>query len=314
MRSLAFTLLFVYLLPIYLLGDAHIFLMHRFDDNRYPSTNISTKQLKKDFQYLKEHNYKVVSIEYLLQHLYEDKLVAFAIDDGYKSFYQNGLKLFREFNYPFTLFAYVEAIDMGYPDFVNWNELQYISQFGEIGIHSYKHPHLTHLDPISIMRDTQQAIESFKEHMKYPPKYYAYPYGEYDKNSREIIEAFGFDAIFNQSMGAVSFESDFNNINRIALLGKYNLQSKLKIKFLKAEWFKPITYPKDGKLNRVVAKVSQDIKRVQLYISGYGWRNVKVDSGIIDYTFPQPIRLKFRQTRLFLKTFDNRWSGTLLVK
>jgi len=315
MKNLALTLIFIYFLPNYLLGDAHIFLMHRFDDKRYPSTNISTEQLKKDFQYLKDNGYKVVSIDYMLQHLYEDKLVAFAIDDGYESFYKNGLKLFKEFNYPFTIFVYTEAVDLGYPDFMTWSEIQSASKFGDIAIHSYKHPHLTHLDPISIMRDTQEAIESFKREMRKPPKYYAYPYGEYDANSKEIIEAFGFDAIFNQTMGAISFGSDRYNLNRIPLIGDHNIKTKLRIKFLKVEWLKPTSYPTDGKLKRVVAKVPKGIKRVQLYVSGYSWINVDVDkNGVVDYNFQKPLTLKFRLTRIFIKTFDNRWGSTIIVK
>lgn len=314
MRSLALTLAFLYLLPNYIWGDAHIFLMHRFDDSRYPSTNVSTDKLREDFQYLKENGYRVVSMEYLIKHLHEDKLVSFAIDDGYKSFYQNGLKLFKEFNYPFTLFIYTEAIDMGYPDFMSWEELKWTSKFGEIAIHSHKHPHLTHLDPISVMKDTQKAIESFKREMGEPPKYYAYPYGEYDVDSREIIEAFGFDAIFNQSMGAVSIESDLHNLNRIALLGDYNIKTKLNIDFLKTEWIKPLSYPVDGRLKRVVVKVPEDLKRVQLYVSGNSWIDVNVNRGVVDYSFQKPINLSLRQTRIFIKTFDNRWGSTLLVK
>ena len=307
-------LLTSYLLSLTLFGDSHILLMHRFDDTRYKSTNISTEQLRKDFEYLKKSGYKVVSLSYLLSNLEEDNLVSFAIDDGYKSFYQNGLKLFREFNYPFTLFIYTEAIDGRYPDFMTWNQIKRASQFGEIGIHSHKHPHLTHLDPISIMKDTQKSIDSYKKAMSEPPKYYAYPYGEYDKNSREIIEAFGFDAIFNQSMGAVSADSNLYNINRIALLGEYNIKTKLKIKYLKTEWIEPFQYPKDRLLKRVTVKIPKDIKKAQLYISGYNWRKVDVNDGLIDVKFEQPIKLKFKQTRIFIKTFDNKLGSTIIVR
>jgi len=303
-----------YLLSLALFGDAHILLMHRFDDSRYKSTNITTEQLRKDFEYLRKNKYKVVSFEYLLSHLYEDKLISFAIDDGYKSFYQNGLKLFREFNYPFTLFIYTEAIDNRYPDFMTWEQIKRTSQFGEIGIHSDKHPHLTHLDPISIMKDTQKAISSYKNVLKTPPKYYAYPYGEYDKNSREIIEAFGFDAIFNQSMGAVSEDSDIYNLNRVALLGTYNIKTKLRTKFLKTEWIYPTKYPLNSLIKKITVRIPKGIKKAQLYISGYSWRTVDVKDGLIDIQFKTPIQLKFKQTRLFVKTFDNKIGSTILVK
>ena len=36
------------------LADAHIFNYHRFDDDRHPSTNISSKNLREQFEYFKE--------------------------------------------------------------------------------------------------------------------------------------------------------------------------------------------------------------------------------------------------------------------
>jgi len=38
--------LIFFLFPILLLAEAHIFVLHRIDDFRYPSTNTSSKELK----------------------------------------------------------------------------------------------------------------------------------------------------------------------------------------------------------------------------------------------------------------------------
>jgi peptidoglycan/xylan/chitin deacetylase (PgdA/CDA1 family) len=297
-----------------LFGDSYIFLLHRFDDSRYQSTNISTDKLREHFKLLKDSGYKVVSLKYLLSHKDEDDLVAFTIDDGYKSFYENGLKLFREFNYPFTLFIYTEAIDNRYPDFMNWTQVKRASQFGEIGIHSHSHPHLTHLTPIEIMKDTQKAIDSFKEEIGEPPRYYAYPYGEYSKDSKEIIEAFGFQGIFNQSIGAFDKNSDQFNIYRIPINDKDSLEFFLTLKYLQVEWFEPLDFPEDGLLRRVIAKVPSDIKSLELYVSGGSWREIKTLNGIVDYEFPEPYRLELKQNRIFLKSRDNRWGSHILAK
>jgi peptidoglycan/xylan/chitin deacetylase (PgdA/CDA1 family) len=297
-----------------LFGDSHIFLLHRFDDVRYESTNISTSKLREHFKNLEIDGYKIVSLEYLLSNPEEDKLVSFTIDDGYKSFFESGLDLFREFNYPFTLFIYTEAIDKAYPDFMNWTQVKRASQFGEIAIHSHKHPHLTHLDPISIMKDTQESISTFKDNMGEPPKYYAYPYGEFDKSSKEIIEAFGFSAIFNQSMGAFNKESDKYNIYRTSLNNSDDLKLPLSIKFLKVEWFEPFEYPEDNLLRKVIAKVPNDIQKVLVYISGGSWVEVNVENGIVHYEPNQPFELKLKQSRIFIKTYDNRWGSHIIVK
>ena len=307
-------LFFIIFFSSFLFADAHIFLLHRFDDARYPSTSISTKKLREDFQYLKDNKYKVVSLDYLLSHLDEKKLVAFTIDDGYKSFYEKGFKLFREFNYPFTIFIYTEAIEKKYSDFMNWTQIRRVSQFGTIGLHSYSYPHLTKLTPIDVMLDTQKAITIFKKKLGELPKYYAYPFGEYNKESKEIISAFGFEAIFNQSMGAVSKESDLNNLYRITLIGEHNIATKLKVKYLPAEWIFPTKYPYNNILKKVIVKISKDIHIAQLYISGFNWQKVQVNNGLINLVFKEPLKLKYMRTRIFVKTFDNRISSHIIVK
>ena len=45
------------------LADAHIFNYHRFDDDRHPSTNISSKNLREQFEYFKEKGCHVFTIE-----------------------------------------------------------------------------------------------------------------------------------------------------------------------------------------------------------------------------------------------------------
>ncbi len=87
--------LLLLLLSIFSFGDGHIFVYHRFDDNRYPTTNISTKTLRAEFNYLKKHNYRVVTLDDFVKKIeanekIPDNWVAFTIDDGFKSFYTHG--------------------------------------------------------------------------------------------------------------------------------------------------------------------------------------------------------------------------------
>lgn len=84
----------------YLFADAHIFVYHRFGDDKHQSTNTTLKELEKEFQYFKNNNYKVVTTSKIIDKLNKKEeipsnWVAFHIDDSYKSFYKNGLPLFK---------------------------------------------------------------------------------------------------------------------------------------------------------------------------------------------------------------------------
>jgi peptidoglycan/xylan/chitin deacetylase (PgdA/CDA1 family) len=305
---------FVIFISSFIWGDSHIFVLHRFNETQFTSTSISTNKLREDFQFLKDNGYKVVPLSQLLANSEKGKLISFTIDDGYKSFYEHGLKLFREFDYPFTLFIYIEAIEKNYPEYLSWSQVKHLSKFGEIAIHSYSHKHLTHLDPISIMRDTQFAIESYKTHLKEVPRYYSYPYGEYSYETNEVIGAFGFDAIFNQSTGAVSNETDLNFIYRTPIQNETDIKKTLGLKYLKTEWLEPLKYPEDDLLRKVTLRIPSGVKKAEIYVSGIGaWQPTRIKGDIAEIQFKQPIKLTKNLIRIFVKV-DNRVGSTIIVK
>ncbi|RDX35022.1 polysaccharide deacetylase, partial [Arcobacter sp. HD9-500m-PIT-SAG03] len=128
----------------YLFANAHIFVYHRFGDDRYPSTNTTLIELEKQFLYFQKNGYEVVPIEKIIEKVKNKKevpnnWVGLTIDDAYKSFYNNGLELFRKYNYPFTLYVYVEATNRKYKDFMTWDQIKDASLYGSIGLHSFGH-------------------------------------------------------------------------------------------------------------------------------------------------------------------------------
>ncbi len=193
----------------YLSANAHIFVFHRFGDDRHPSTNTTIEQLKTQFEYFKNNGYKVVPTSDIIDKLkakvdIPDNWVAFHIDDSYKSFYENGLPLFKEYNYPFSLFVYVEATQKKYNDFMTWEQIKESSKYGEISLHSYSHEHLTKLSNEELIKDTKTSYEIFEEEMGFKPKGYVYPFGEYNEEVKQTIKSFGFDYIGNQNSGSVN--------------------------------------------------------------------------------------------------------------
>ena len=304
------------LFSLTLWADAHLFVYHRFGDAKHASTNTSLHVLEKQFKYFKEHNYKVIPLKQLNQALQQgkkipDNWVVFCIDDSYKSFYTNGLSLFKKYNYPFTLFVYIEATEKGYGDFMTWKQIREASMFGEIGLHSYAHKHMVSMSPEAIKKDTSKALKSFEYNMGFKPKYYAYPYGEFDESVEKSIASFGFDLILNQNVGAVSDKSPLHSLDRIALTGDVKLKTKLRIKYLDATWFSPKSYPKNAKLNKIHVTMSPSIKKAELYVSGGGWEHIKVKEGVFKNT--KTYLLKLRRTRVIIKS-GNAYTSKIIVK
>ena len=303
--------LFLIFIPILIWADAHIFVYHRFDDNRYKSTDTSSKTLIRQLNYLKTHNYKVVKLSTLVKMIKNreniDKVVALTIDDSFKSFYTNAFPLFKKYNYPFNLYVYVKATDKHYGDYMSWKEIKEISKYGEIGLHSYAHPHLTKLSNREIEYDTKKAYNIFIKKLHFKPKGYAYPYGEYNQRVKKIIESFKFDYILNQNAGAIRLNTPISDLDRIALTGDVNIAKKLKIKRLNLKNFKVV------KKNNIITEIyaETNLKRVEIYITNYGWKYVNVKNNILD--FKPNFKLKKFRNRVIIR-YNNSIISKMITK
>ena len=310
-------LLLLFFLPLYLLADAKVFVYHRFNDSEHQSTNTSLQELKTQFEYFKKHNYEVVALGKILNKLKNGEeipsnWVALTIDDAYKSFYENGLNLFKEYAYPFTLFVYIEATNSKYNDFMTWDELREAKKYGDVELHSYSHKSLIKLSNQEIVEDTKKAIEIFEKNMGYKAKIYSYPFGEYDDRVQSEIEKFDFISILNQNNGSINSKSNIFDINRIALVGNVDIKEKIKYKTLEVEWIEPKEYPKDGILQTIKARVNPGIKEAKVFISTYNWQDVKVNNGIIEVKLNK--KLNLNRSRVAISTDYYTISNKLLIK
>ncbi len=301
---------FLFLLPLWLLAEAHIFVLHRVGDSRYPSTNISTKLLENDLKYLKTHNYKIVSLSNLVKriknHQNIDKYVVFTIDDSFKSFYKNGLPLFIKYKAPFTLFVYVQSAEEHFGDYMTWKQIQDTSKYGELGIHSWAHPHLAMLSNQEIINDTQKAIFYFKKHLGYVPDMYAYPYGEYNKRVKNIIKKY-FTVICNQNEGAVDLNTPIDDLDRIAITGHVNIAKKLKIQRLHIKNLQIL------RNKNTITEISgeTELPKVEIYITTLGWKWVKIKNG--KFKYKPDFTLKKYRNRVIIR-YNNKIKTKLILK
>jgi peptidoglycan/xylan/chitin deacetylase (PgdA/CDA1 family) len=300
----------------YLFADAHIFLYHRFNDDRYPSTNTQNSVLRKQFEFLRDNNYTVVPLQSIVDKLNQnetlpEKWIALTIDDGYKSFL-NALPIFEEFGYVFTMFVYVEAAEKNYPDFLNWEELKELEKRGgTLAFHSYSHSHQTKQSKDALRADFKKGLELYEKRVGSKSSFYSYPYGEFNDEVRNIAEEFGFSAILNQNIGAVSDKSSVYDLNRFALVGDENIKPFLRYKTLEAEWIEPKIYPSNSNITKVEARVSGNITKAKLYITDLGWRDIEVKDGLINYDVNK--KLQKSRVRVILQA-DDKISTKILVK
>ncbi len=309
-------LLLLLLTTVTLWADAHIFVYHRFGDSRYPTTNTTIEELKNEFEYFKNNGYEVVPLEKLTSTLKQKRAVpnnwiVLTIDDNFKSFYTNALSVFKEYNYPFSVFVYVEATQKKYPDYLTWEQLRELKKYGSIEFHSYGHKHMTYLSDDEIKEDFKKGLALFEKELQIKPKVFTYPYGEYSPRVQKIAKSYGFDAIINQNMGAVSDFSNVYDMDRTALVGKSNLKLYLRYKALNAKWKEPTIFPQNSILKSLHVETDEKAKNGGVYVTGHGWLKAKLKDG--DFNMELNKKLINKRSRIVISV-GNKISTKLLIK
>ena len=118
---------------------------HRFDENKYPSTNIRMDIFKKQIHLIKKHKfqfYNPLNFENEFQIPKNNKKILITIDDAFSSFYNNAWPYLKENKIPFILFISTEAV--GNYGYMSWDEIKEIEKenFVFIGNHSHSHEYL----------------------------------------------------------------------------------------------------------------------------------------------------------------------------
>lgn len=209
---------------------ARVLLYHRVGDSRYPSTNVSLEAFRAQMAWLRSEGYSVVPTELLepgRRQALPAKSVVIQFDDGYRSVYENAYPVLRELGYPFTVFLPTEAIDRDYGDYVTWAMVADMAAHGvTFGAHGVRHLRLglpaSGEDDAAYRRRIQKELVGSARTLAargYPPRWVAYPYGEYNREVLEEAVKAGYVLGFSQDPGAIGPDSDPYRLPRFAVVG-----------------------------------------------------------------------------------------------
>ena len=118
---------------------------HRFDENKYPSTNIKIEDFKKQLDIIEKQNIHFVNPKNFEYELVSNKIkrkILLTIDDAFLSFYDNAWPILKEKKIPFILF--VSTREVGSFNYMTWEQIKELQKnnFVEIGNHSHSHEYL----------------------------------------------------------------------------------------------------------------------------------------------------------------------------
>lgn len=116
------------------------------------------------------------------------KPVIITLDDAYLDSYQNAFPILKEFGLKATIFVPTEFIDSGNPNYLTWDMIQEMADYGiRFEPHSKTHPDLTNRDREFLIWEILGPQETLAAHLGYTPRYFAYPSGRYDQAVIDIL-------------------------------------------------------------------------------------------------------------------------------
>jgi len=197
---------------------------HRFEENKYPSTNIKIADFVKHLNLIKKKQINFVNPNNFEKNLLDrkkEKKILLTIDDGFKSFYDQAWPILKKNKIPFILF--VNTREVGTKGYMNWDQIKEISKekFAHIGNHSYSHEYLVDMSNQEIINDINRATISFKNNLGNNSVFFSYPFGEYSNNFKTIIKDLGFKYAFGQHSGVVDETKDFYELPRFPINEAY---------------------------------------------------------------------------------------------
>ena len=301
---------------------------HRFNESKYPSTNIQMEIFSSHIQLIKDLNYEFIYPDQFKDNFdvpKKQKKILLTVDDAFKSFYEFAWPFIKKNKIPIILFVSTEPI--GNNGYMTWDQIKEIEKedFVMIGHHSHSHEYLIEKSDQEFIEDIEKANLIFKNRIGYIPTIFSYPFGEYSEFMRNYISE-NFEIGFGQHSGVIDVNKDKFQLPRFPINENYGEIKRFKsiIKTYPLEYLK--LTPKEKKLNKKnnppnfkvnFFKVQKNIKNINCYSNeGDKWEKSKINftENVLSINFREPFMP--RRGRINCSLNDNgkwRWFGTQFI-
>ncbi|WP_439101625.1 polysaccharide deacetylase family protein [Congregibacter sp.] len=224
-----------------------ILLYHRISETGPDSTRVSPARFAAHLDLIQERGYQVIALGDLLNGVYgegplPDRAVALTFDDAYRSVGELAHPMLRERNMPFSVFVATDVVDENSRAFLDWPALRSMAQdeLVTFGPHSKSHKHLEslslHGDPGATVASRAEEIgislarlraELGQERVGAVLNVFAYPFGEYSRDTEKLLSERGLYGLAQQS-GPVAATTARTRIPRFPLYVGGDSDARLK--------------------------------------------------------------------------------------
>ena len=296
---------------------------HRFEENKYPSTNIRINDFIKHIELMKNSNIEFIDEKTLKEIIlkkknYSEKKILLTIDDAFLSFYKNAWPILQKEKVPFILFVNTREINNRHPNYMSWDQIREIHQsnLGIIGGHSFSHEYLAFVTEDEIIKDINKSIEDYQRELNFNPEIFSYPFGEYSLEVKNIVKKLGYVMAFGQHSGVIHQRSDIFELPRFPINESYGTLDRfsflLNTSPLPYKFFKP-----DEKLLKtnnppnIEIEFEQNVRNINCFTNeGGSWKKSEItylDNNWIRVLLKEKYQPRRGKINCTLKMKDGSW-------
>ena len=296
---------------------------HRFEENKYPSTNIRINDFIKHIELMKNSNIEFIDEKTLKEIIlkkknYNEKKILLTIDDAFLSFYKNAWPILQKEKIPFILFVNTREINNRHPNYMSWDQIREIHQsnLGIIGGHSFSHEYLAFATEDEVIKDINKSIEDYKRELNFNPEIFSYPFGEYSLEVKNIVKKLGYVMAFGQHSGVIHQRSDIFELPRFPINESYGTLDRfsflLNTSPLPYKFFKP-----DEKLLKtnnppnIEIEFEQNVRNINCFTNeGGSWKKSEItylDNNWIRVLLKEKYQPRRGKINCTLKMKDGSW-------
>ncbi|WP_291643702.1 polysaccharide deacetylase family protein [Clostridium sp.] len=186
------------------------------------------ENFREQMKYLKDNGYVTLTLDETYVFFENnkpvpEKSVVLTFDDGYVDNYVDALPILKKFGFKATIFVITGEVDKS-KSYMNVEQLKEMEASGmDIQSHTVHHDHLAKLSYQKQLETLKESKDFLEKALNKKIKYFAYPYGEYSKESLKAVKEAGYTMAFTTA-GRWSDKADgILTLDRVFISGSANL-------------------------------------------------------------------------------------------